>query len=763
MKKMILCMALWIAAIPVRSQNQLPSDEDYVTIQNGHLFHRGERMRFWGAVGNFPGKTHTANEKVVQRLKDLGFNLVRFWREPAGDGTYQKGDGSRNDLVDHFLWTCQQNGIKIWYAALNNIEKALPRDVTVIDDPSTAEKWSDAIGAKGKNVRNHLARIWDPRLEKLGVERMKNIAGHTSLYTGLRYADDPNIIIWELSNEEWWFWRVKSRLAEVPPFFLQELTRDWNAFLHEKYPTRLAIERAWLGLLPFESYEKKDIRLLPLRNTQVDWQGKVLGVNIQQGVKQQYGVNDFNRQRGGDVIEFLLQKWLGHKQREAEALKAFGKSIRLGTLLWDTGIGSEIQAQFLHQQADAVAHCTYLNGFHHDPGHKRYPWYSGLEELPRMAWDQPWLEQNKIEGKPFFVYETQIHNPAKYRAEYPMRVAALGAVQDWDVVVWHYFGQVPEDTLRTPYLHAMDYTVAGKNHPQGLHFQYDEVQQSAMVAAGAIFRQGLLQPATTPTRFVFGKNDLLDPQTLENGGYYHQVMDRFSPTTFRYGSRIHIDTARASGEILGPSYRGRVYEVNPITPTPQVTYDWQKGHLTFDAPGVAMYTGFLGQYGQERVGFKNGVVFDNVEIYNPPGMPYPVSADEKYVSISCTSTDGTRLEDAQEILLSAVSTSFNSGFKLDPSKLKREFAWTFKENTGATVDVGKLPVQVSRVGVTVETPSWTGYYYEMLDFHLRPLAQGKIQGKQLHIPGDQEIFLVRVVKNPALLKKDFTKRVKNDE
>ncbi|MBV6647987.1 MAG: hypothetical protein KI790_21175 [Cyclobacteriaceae bacterium] len=724
----------------------LPPDDEYVIVKDGHLYHHGERVRFWGAVGNFPGKKHEDNEAVVRRLKALGFNMIRFWREPQGNGSYVKGDGSRNDLIDHFLWVCEQNDIKIWYAGLNNLGKAKPNDVSVLQERRTEEAWKKAIDDEGKHIRNHLARIWDPRLELLGIQRMKTIAGHVNQYNGLRYADDPNIAIWELSNEEWWFWRIKSRLAEVPGFFQKQLTREWNDFTHKKYPQEDILEKAWLGLLSFESYKKYNIRLLPLRNTKVDWQGRVLGVNIQDGVAHQYGIDDFNRQRGADVIEFLLQKWLDHKRREAKELKAFGKSIAMGSLVWDTGIGSEIQAQFLQQQADAVAHCTYLNGFHHDPGHQRYPWYSGLEELPRMAWDKPWLEQNRVEGKPFFVYETQIHNPAKYRAEYPMRIASLGSIQDWDVVIWHYFGQAPDAKEKYPYSQPLDYTIAGENHPHGLHFQYDEVQQSSMVMAGEVFKNFLLSPATNPTTFVFGKEDLYDPLNLENRGYYYDMMDRFSATTFRYGSRIFIDTTRAVGEISGPNYMGRVYEINPICPTEEIRYDWQRGHLTFDGPAVAMYTGFFGQYGSEYIHFTNGLKIQNVSVRNPENTPYPVSPAERYVTLACVSTDRKPLIQSNEILIAAVSTSFNSGFSLSPEKLRREFAWTFKENAGATVSTGDLPILVSRVDATIHAPFLRDMYYEVLDFHLEPIKTGNILGDSLQISGNDPVFLIRLFK-----------------
>jgi hypothetical protein len=763
----------------LEAQQNLPPDSAYVTIKDGHLWHQGKRLRFWGAVGSFPGKAHADNEAVVKRLKNLGFNMVRFWWGAQGVAeknlatNYKKGDGSPADLTDHFLWCCQQQGIKIWFAGLNQLGRVQAADVTIISDTTTSVRWQEAVGKNGTPLRNNYARIWDQRLHKLGIERMKTIANNVNQYTGLRYADDPNFAIWELSNEEWWFGHVTTRLSSIPAFFQTELLADWNVFLHKKYETEEQIKKAWLGFLPGESFDKNTITLVPLsKSAKVSDQRKALGVNIEDGIAQQYGAYDVNGKRGSDVIEFLTALWYKHKQEEHNALKAFGKSIALGSLIWDTGIGNEIQAQFLHQQADAVAHCTYISGFHHDPQAKRYPWFSGLEELPRMTWNDSWLEQNTTPGKPYFVYENQIHNPAKYRAEYPMRLVSLASINDWDAIVWHYFGPAPDAKKELPYTKALDYSTGGTGHPQGLHFQYDEVQQSAMTIAANVFCNFLLKPTDNPTVFIFGKKSLYNPAGLEYGGSYGKTKSKFMPTTYRYGSRLLIDTTKTDDEIITFDeyksrlagnkanqleksdskwkdgrernvYDARVYEINPIRPTNEIEYDWQKGHLKFEAPGVVSYTGFMSQYGTS-VQFKNGISLTKLSVVNPKDMPYPVGADENYVEFSVVCADGKPIGESKKITISLVSTSFNSGFKLDHSKINREFIWGAKENMGMTVDNGHLPVLVSRVQATLLLPMLDGMKYTLLDFELKPIKSGIIKNGKIDIAAALPVFLINV-------------------
>jgi hypothetical protein len=743
----LLAFLLLFAAHAVYST--LPPDNQYVVVHDGHITLDGQRMRFWGAVGKFPGSTYADNEAAIKRLKALGFNMIRFWTAPEGDGNYTKGDGSKNDLIDHFIYTVKKEGMYIWYAGLNRVENATPADVSITRDPGNESSWIRAVqgtDGKGVSIRNHPARVWDERLHALGIARMKAIASHYNQYTELKYADDPVMAVWELSNEEWWFGRTVSRIDRVDPFFKKSLIKKWNEFLSRKYRDNRELSEAWLGLLPGESLKKSNIQLLPLmQSTEVDIQRKALGVGIEDGTGQKLGINDFNRQRGEDVVEFMLEIWLNHKQAEHNALKTWGKSTALSPLVWDTGIGHEIQSQYLHQLADAVTHCTYLTGFHHDPTHERYPWISRLEAPPSTSWKDPWLEQNRVEGKPFFVYETQIHNPAKYRVEFPMQMAALGSIQDYDIIIWHYWGFVPDHADDNAYNKPMDYSRGGVGHPEGLHFIYDEVQQSAMTAASAIFRNFQLVPAFNPTTFVFGKESLLDPRALE-GVSYPATSKYFVPTTYRNGSRMLIDTNRVTDTIIGPVIEKRGYEPNPYKPTENITYNWREGFLKLDAPGVKSFTGFL-KDNKELVNFEGELTLSDVTFVNPEGIAYPVEENERFLSFTLSSSTTDDLNSSQEMIISLASTSFNKGFELNHDEIRREFGWFFKENAKATVSVGKAPVQVVRVGGKVTANFLDGLAYQMFDWNMKVIEEGVIEGGELMISPAQPVFITRIFRS----------------
>lgn len=744
-----------VSHLPSAAQN-LPPDREYVTVQNGHLSVNGERLRLWCVIGAFPNfadiqpgdspqtreqkraRAYADADAIVQRFMDLGFNGIRLWSDPVED--YRKGDGSRADVLDYFVSVAKKRGMRIWVPSVSWADVRV-EDAELAGDPATADDWKRAVEEAKQKGFDYLwiARVWDPRMEaaqrKLIAQRLTRMNHHT----GLRWADDPVFAVWELTNEEWWISKMVSGLWQgLPAYFQQTLSERWHAYLRDKYGSEERLIAKWGFLLPGESLEKGTVRIAPL-NQGVKLEGAGMDAQARRQLeaaqsvgKQQYTRNDFSYWRGADVLEFFLQMQLAHKKRLGDYLKSLGKSARLSPLVYDTGIGYEIQSQYLHQNADAVAHDAYINGTSANPLNQRFPWYSGLEEWPRIAQDLPWLEHNRVEGKPFLCYETQIMQPAKYRAEFPLRLLALAAIQDWDAVCWHYWGRVSDITASPrPFDKPMDVTTGG--HPQGYHFTYDEVQNAMMRAAAYMFRSGLLSPAPAPTTFLYGRRSLYDPASMDYGGSYGRVGLNMLPTTYQHGVRIWIDPSREDDEVKGPMVNPLAQALHTlIRPTPQIAFDIQRGGLTMDAPGAAAFTGFMAKYGSE-IRFRNGVILRDVQVKVPPAMPYAEGlAQERYIGFALVSQDGQPLKRSRRAMLALVSSSFNTGFKLG------------QDNNGRAV-AGELPVQVARVRATVIAPMLTGMRYTLRDWHMQAIGTGVVGAEgALKIPADRPVWVIEL-------------------
>jgi len=739
---------------PAVAQIQLPPDDAYVTVKDGHLNAGGQRVRLWCAIGGYPNpsgiepnddaatrtkkrdRAYRDAEAILSRFESLGFNGLRMWQRAPGN--YVKGDGSPSDVTDYFVSLAKARGFRIWLPSVS-VAPSAAADVELVDDSATREAWQAAMLEKDRDAA--LARVWDPRLETAMVSHMKKLTNHVNLHTGLRWGDDPVFAIWELTNEEWWMMKmVGGQWMNLPQFFRETLAKRWHAFLGEKYRNEDALVSAWGFLLPGEKLDKGTVQIAPLASgVEADTSGMDAQARAQveaaraQG-KQKWTRDDFTRARGADVLEFFLKIQLAHKERLKIALKAMGKSCRLGPVVYDTGIGYEAQSQYLHQNAEAVAHDAYINGFTDNKLNQRYPWYSGLEEWPKISQDLPWLEHNKVEGKPYLCYETQIMQPAKYRTEYPLRLLALAAIQDWDAICWHYWGNVPDITTNPkPFEKSMDNTTGW--HPQGYHYTYDAVQNAVMRAAAHAFRGGLLRPAPKPTTFIWGRKTLYDPASMNYGGSYGREGLRMMPTTYTNGVRILIDPSRENDAIEGPSLDPISHTLpNLIRSTDQITWDVARAGLKLDAPAAIGFTGFFTNFGQS-MSFGNGVTLEQVQIAVPKTMPYPEGiAEERYIGFALVSEDGRPLSTTTKATLALQSTSFNTGFKM-----------LFKE--GALSEGGGLPVLTAQVSAIVRGKAIAGMNFRFIDWNFGVIGKGKIGGDgALKIPSNVPIWIIELTR-----------------
>lgn len=756
--------------LPVQADKPLIPPGAFVTVgPDGHLVADGNRVRFWGVIGGFPNypdidadtpsdvrqrrikQAYADVDLLIDRFESLGFNFVRTiianHDGRGGPVDYVKGDGSIADLNDYFLHRLRERGFRVWTMAFSRTERdtaAEPEHVDMIDDPATAEGWLHAVEqysgrSRGRAFEGRIPLhknpvvVWDERFEAIKIAQMLAVADHYNQHAEMRWADDPVFAVWETNNEQWWLPRMLAgQWQRQPEFFRRSLLRKWHAFLRENYRDDAGLALAWTGLLPGESLDAGTVLLAPMaKPMDVSLLNDAGGVARIGSVTQQLGPDDFSGRRASDVLRFFTEMLIAHKQRLSDAIKPHGLSLSRSPLIWDTGRGEGIQIQHMLAQADAVAHDAYINGHALHQKDEHWPWDSGLDEYPRINEGVPWLEHNRPVGKPFLCYETQIQQPAKYRAEFPMRLASLGAIQDWDAACWHYWGPVRDiGTTDRPFDRRMDITVGG--HPQGYHYTFDAVQAAVMRVAGLAFIHGHLDPAPSPTVFTFGRESLYDPDSLTYGHAYDHKLPDFNATTYHYGMRLIIDPSRPDNVVEGPVVRYNNRSLpSPARPTDQIAYHWRKSSLIWDAPGVVGYGGFLARWGDEVV-FEQNLTLRNVVIDNPPEIAYPVDEDERYVVMLLASATAEPLATTDHAVLALKSTSFNDGFTLG------------MEAGGRNVP-GDVPVREARVAADLIAPWLVDMRYSFRDWHDRELASGRVgPDGVLHVPNDLPVWTVEL-------------------
>jgi len=244
-------------ATDVSFLNAMPAGKNGRIIAKGGQFveeQTGQRVRFIGvnlaAKAAFP--SHEDAERIAGRLAKLGVNIVRFhhlqnnWDRDGGmiwkpDKVFLELDPKQLDKFDYFVFALKKKGI---YSNVNlqTTRSYLPEmgfANSVLQIPDFAKK-IDKV---------------DRRMIDLQKQYARDLIGRKNPYTGLRYADDPAVMVLEINNENSLVfapWEsVGAGLRSLPEPFRGEVRLKWNQWLRAKYKTDGALASAWAeGVTP---------------------------------------------------------------------------------------------------------------------------------------------------------------------------------------------------------------------------------------------------------------------------------------------------------------------------------------------------------------------------------------------------------------------------------------------------------------------------------------------------------------------------------
>lgn len=249
-----------VCALAVHAYADLPR----LTAKDGHFRDASGRVvRFWGVnlVAAYPQPEES--ERLADNLASLGVNLVRphHLMRPSRDWVVRAAPTCALALY-------KENSVdpdpEAWkrFDALNaalrrrNIYLQLslhfsrifqPGDA-FIDDPThsaDAEAWAKAVGEingwpwnRSIDVRKILP-VLDERAARLQRRFARELLTHVNPETGLSYAEDPQVLTWEIINES----SIGYALVcgnQLPAYFEAKLQAKWRAFAaaqgHESVP-----------------------------------------------------------------------------------------------------------------------------------------------------------------------------------------------------------------------------------------------------------------------------------------------------------------------------------------------------------------------------------------------------------------------------------------------------------------------------------------------------------------------------------------------
>ena len=157
-----------------------------------------------------------------------------------------------------FVAACRSLGVRVWAEAMGPVSAVPPSpgDVALVDDPSTADAWTNAVSGAladpDSASRVWLAAPWDPRLEVALQRRVRAWGRAFNPRTGLRRCEDPVFALFSFSSS-WLDEMCAPDRAPLPEFFESSLRNWWGNWLYDLYGSDEKAEAALGAFLPGET------------------------------------------------------------------------------------------------------------------------------------------------------------------------------------------------------------------------------------------------------------------------------------------------------------------------------------------------------------------------------------------------------------------------------------------------------------------------------------------------------------------------------
>ena len=340
----------------------------------------GRAVRFWGANMSF-GVLGMEKEEITclaERYSRLGMNIVRLhhldngWSRPlvnlfdkTRDDT-QALDPKMLDKLDLFVSECKRRGVYIYLDLLGS------RKFKRGDEVRDWEKLD--FGAK-------LASQFNRRLIELQKKYASQLFAHVNPYTGLRYSDEPAIVMAEIINE----------------------SNMFMAHVHQKLPESYRAELEGL----FKSHcERRGM-------------GKFDG-----GVQALLARNDRT------VLEFLLEVQDSYHREMYDYLR---NEVGAHCLITGSNYFGPVADVISNARLDFIDRHAYWD--HPDGGFTPecvFTNKSMIRELDGKKSIITELARYRVSKKPMVVSEWNFCWPNEYITEGPLLMAAYSCFQDWN-------------------------------------------------------------------------------------------------------------------------------------------------------------------------------------------------------------------------------------------------------------------------------------------------------------------------------------------
>jgi hypothetical protein len=565
-------------------------------------FEDGTVARFWGTNlnggANFPEFDYS--EKLAKRLAKIGINLVRFHQLDAEWDTpniFNFTKGPRCSKTTEFDVESMKR--------LDYLIYCLKKEgIYCYMDMFTYRKFKSGDGVENAHLLGDAAKPYANYSRPL-IELQKKLAydlwTHVNSYTGLAYKDDPVFVMAEIVNESDLF-HSQAMPIEVEPYaseFRQLLKR-------------------WLS---------------------------------EQGIDYDADNCDINNPDDSILIQFKIYLQEKYYIEMLESMREIGVKIPITGTNW-LSTPANVKTQLV---TDFIDSHTYFYQFG--------KWGEFTKHCENRALTQtaePYLivsAMNSVIDRPLYVSEWDMPWPNEYRAESPIYVAAIGALQGWSGFAIHTYSYCSSQERMN---------MLGK-----------EVSSSKI--GNTPYREGIFSTWNDPAKFgLFYHAALITRRGDVSPANNKFAVKAESMSKWNNAAFLALEVSKVSSQFDDRNIEGVTYIKEPIvdlskgevcSDTGQLYRNWEKNYGTIDTPMTKCAYGFLGKNSPiELDGFK-------------------VSCKTDFSVIALSSLTDDHIEKSENMLLTAVGRAKNTDAVFEEDQM---------------LDYGKPPVLIEVIEAEIE-------------------------------------------------------------
>ncbi len=597
-------------------------------------------VTFW-AVGANVNKSYSEAEMIqaARFYTKHGINLVRQHTVINAVGLLDRNgrfDRERMNHYDRWFSILKRHGIYTCWSVLYPHHGPFLREQDGLDAELFALLDSldkNRNGKTGSIVSNDYINM-DRGIQDIGLRYFTALLQHRNPYTGLRYRDDPALIVVEMQNESNLFFHTLNDLASKPPgrhIPADRLRSGFFDFVKNKYGSREKTARAWNRKWhKHDNWDKGQLSLMAAYHWGAD------------GPQYEYKGEE---RRCGDYIAFLAQLQKSYYDRRYKELRALGFKGRIVTTAWK-GVGASSLANlYCDATGDIIDRHNYFGGG--AGGHRIVEGDVNTEtHLDRPGRGLLNLGLFQVSDKPFVVSEWNMMPPNPWKAEAAPLYAFYGlGLQGWDIS-YHFCAGSTRFGNGWPGLskycsHTPHYM--GQFPALAFAVYHNHIKEGDIVA----------RRCATEEMMFSGKDAL--KQSIGEGGHDTKVLgsETFTPPEYLAIGRVTLQFGKgASYQRSVSRYWDRNHKVITST-TGELVWDYGKKVVQVKSPKT-----------QAVIGFAQGMSFDL------PGVQI-TDIKTPFLSLIFTPLDNKPLAVSRKILITAMAREKQTGsrFSGDWSKL----------------------------------------------------------------------------------------------